>query len=190
MAPGKTPAEHKYVTQDGPVFLSGNQAYLRLVFEQVHRDREAGLHTGGFISGYRGSPFGHFDQEVKSVSVDMAERDIHFNPGVNEAMAATAVWGSQQVDIHGSSKFDGAVGLWYGKGPGVDQAADALHHANLWGTSEHGGVVMAVGDDPMSRSSSIQQQSEFQLASFGVPVCHASSTPRRRRCTARRSRSR
>ena len=175
MAPGKAPAEQKYITQEGPVFLSGNQAYLRLVFEQTRRDREAGIHTGGFISGYRGSPFGHFDQDVKSVAGVLEQRDIHFNPGVNEALAATAVWGSQQVDIHGSSTFDGAVGLWYGKGPGVDQAADALHHANLWGTSKNGGVVMAVGDDPMSRSSSIQQQSEFQLASFGVPVFHASS---------------
>lgn len=175
MAPPKNSAEQKYITQQGPVFLSGNQAYLRLVFEQTRRDRAAGLRVGGFISGYRGSPFGHFDQDVKSVASVLEQRDIHFNPGVNEALAATAVWGSQQVDIHGSSDFDGAVGLWYGKGPGVDQAADALHHANLWGTSKHGGVVMAVGDDPMSRSSSIQQQSEFQLASFGVPVFHASS---------------
>ena len=175
MSAGKVAAADKYTTQEGPVFLSGNQAYLRLVFEQVRRDRESGLRTGGFISGYRGSPFGHFDQEVKTAAAALSERDIHFNPGVNEAMAATAVWGSQQVDIHGSSEFDGAVGLWYGKGPGVDQAADALHHANLWGTSEHGGVVMAVGDDPMSRSSSIQQQSEIQLSSFGVPVFHASS---------------
>jgi indolepyruvate ferredoxin oxidoreductase len=175
MSDKKVLPEDKYTSQDGPVFLSGNQAFIRLVFEQSRRDREAGLNTGGFISGYRGSPFGNFDAEVHKVDGALTARDIHFNPGVNEAMAATAVWGSQQVEIHGSSTHDGAFGLWYGKGPGVDQAADALHHANLWGTSKYGGVVMAVGDDPMSRSSSIQQQSEFALASFGIPVFHASS---------------
>lgn len=167
--------EKKYTCQTGPVFLSGNQAYLRLVFEQQRRDREAGLNTGGFISGYRGSPFGNFDSECKGVEGALNERDIHFNPGVNEAMAATAIWGSQQIDLFEGKQFDGAFGLWYGKGPGVDQAADALHHANLWGTSQHGGVVMAVGDDPMSRSSSIQQQSEYVLSGLCIPIMHCSS---------------
>jgi len=167
--------DHKYTRQDGPVFLSGNQAYLRLAFEQQRRDREAGLNTGGFISGYRGSPFGTFDMDARGVEGALNERDIHFNPGVNEAMAATSIWGSQQIDFFGGSEFEGAFGLWYGKGPGVDQAADALHHANLWGTSKHGGVVMAVGDDPMSRSSSIQQQSEYVLSGLCIPVMHCSS---------------
>ncbi|GAA0784014.1 indolepyruvate ferredoxin oxidoreductase family protein [Marinobacterium sediminicola] len=173
-APQKTP-EQTYVQQDGPVFMSGNQAYLRLTFEQHRRDREAGLNTAGFISGYRGSPFGHFDQDAKRVGKALAARNIKFNPGVNEAMAATAVWGSQQIDFFNSSKFDGVFGLWYGKGPGVDHAADALHHGNLWGTHKNGGVVMAVGDDPMSRSSSIQQQSEHVLSGLCIPVFHASS---------------
>lgn len=167
--------EYKYTREEGPVFLSGNQAYLRLVFEQQRRDREAGLNTGGFISGYRGSPFGTFDMDARGVEKALNERDIHFNPGVNEAMAATSIWGSQQIDFFGGSKFDGAFGLWYGKGPGVDQAADALHHANLWGTSKNGGVVMAVGDDPMSRSSSIQQQSEYVLSGLCIPIMHCSS---------------
>ena len=166
---------YKYIRQDGPVFLSGNQAYLRLAFEQQRRDREAGLNTGGFISGYRGSPFGAFDMDARGVESDLNERDIHFNPGVNEAMATTAVWGSQQIGFFEGNTFDGAFGLWYGKGPGVDQAADALHHANLWGTSKHGGVVMAVGDDPMSRSSSIQQQSEYVLSGLCIPIMHCSS---------------
>ncbi|MBV1898130.1 MAG: indolepyruvate ferredoxin oxidoreductase family protein [Cycloclasticus sp.] len=170
-----TSKEEKFVREDGPVFLSGNQAYLRLAFEQQRRDREAGLKTGGFISGYRGSPFGNFDTECRGVESSLNERDIHFNPGVNEAMAATAIWGSQQIDFFEGNEFDGAFGLWYGKGPGVDQAADALHHANLWGTSKHGGVVMAVGDDPMSRSSSIQQQSEYVLSGLCIPIMHCSS---------------
>ncbi len=173
-APKKLP-EQPYIQQEGPVFMSGNQAYLRLTFEQHRRDREAGLNTAGFISGYRGSPFGHFDQNAKGVEKALGERSIKFNPGVNEAMAATSVWGSQQVDFFGSSKYDGVFGLWYGKGPGVDQAADALHHGNLWGTHPNGGVVMAVGDDPMSRSSSIQQQSEYVLSGLCIPVMQCSS---------------
>ena len=175
MSAPKKPVVEKYITDQGYVYLSGNQAYLRLVFEQQRRDQEAGLKTGGFISGYRGSPFGQFDQEVSAVDAELKQRRIHFNPGVNEAMAATAVWGSQQIDFFGASEFDGAFGLWYGKGPGVDQAADALRHANLWGTHPQGGVVMAVGDDPMSRSSSIQQQSEYFLSGACIPVFHASS---------------
>ena len=94
-----TSKEDKFIREDGPVFLSGNQAYLRVAFEQQRRDREAGLKTGGFISGYRGSPFGNFDTECKGVESSLNERDIHFNPGVNEAMAATAIWGSQQIDF-------------------------------------------------------------------------------------------
>ncbi|RLA21323.1 MAG: indolepyruvate ferredoxin oxidoreductase family protein [Gammaproteobacteria bacterium] len=167
--------EYKFIREEGPVFLSGNQAYLRLTFEQHRRDREAGLNTGGFISGYRGSPFGNFDTEAKGVEKPLNERDIIFNSGVNEAMAATSIWGSQQINLFEGSQFDGVFGLWYGKGPGVDQAADALHHANLWGTSKHGGVVMAVGDDPMSRSSSIQQQSEYVLSGLCIPIMHCSS---------------
>ncbi|HIF17874.1 MAG TPA: indolepyruvate ferredoxin oxidoreductase family protein [Cycloclasticus sp.] len=167
--------EYKFIREEGPVFLSGNQAYLRIVFEQQRRDREAGLNTGGFISGYRGSPFGNFDTDCRAVEGALNERDIYFNPGVNEAMAATAIWGSQQIDFFEGQQFEGAFGLWYGKGPGVDQAADALHHANLWGTSKHGGVVMAVGDDPMSRSSSIQQQSEYVLSGLCIPIMHCSS---------------
>ncbi|MET0085765.1 MAG: indolepyruvate ferredoxin oxidoreductase family protein [Sedimenticola sp.] len=170
MSAGKRLPEQVYVEQNGPVFMSGNQAYLRLIFEQNRRDKEAGLNTGGFISGYRGSPFGHFDSNALRQTTALEKRGIKFNKGVNEAMAATAVWGSQQIDFFGSSEYDGVNGLWYAKGPGIDQAADALHHANLWGTHKNGGVVMAVGDDPMSRSSSIQQQSEYVLSGLCIPV--------------------
>ncbi len=170
MATAEKQPERVYTDQKGPLFMSGNQAYLRLIIEQNRRDREAGLNTGGFISGYRGSPFGHFDSNALRQADALSAMNIKFNPGVNEAMAATAVWGSQQIDFFGSSEFDGVNGLWYAKGPGVDQAADALHHANLWGTHKNGGVVMAVGDDPMSRSSSIQQQSEYVLSGLCIPV--------------------
>jgi indolepyruvate ferredoxin oxidoreductase len=175
MSTEKKPPEQVYIQQEGPVFMSGNQAYLRLIFEQNKRDKEAGLNPAGFISGYRGSPFGHFDSNAIRQSKALEARNIKFNPGVNEAMAATAVWGSQQIDFFGSSKFDGVSGLWYAKGPGIDQAADALHHANLWGTHKNGGVVMAVGDDPMSRSSSIQQQSEYVLSGLCIPVIQCSN---------------
>ena len=174
MAASKKAVEEKYVQQGGRVFLSGNQALVRLPFEQSRRDREAGLNTGGFISGYRGSPLGHLDQDLWKVKKPLGERNIHFRSGVNEDLAATAVWGSQEATLF-DAKVDGVFGLWYSKGPGVDRSGDALRHANLWGTSRHGGVIMAVGDDPMSRSSSIQQQSEHTLAGLCIPVFYAAN---------------
>ena len=150
MAAEKISAESKYTATSGRVFLSGNQALVKLVIEQQRRDAEAGLKTGGFISGYRGSPLGHLDQDMWAAKKIFEPRHIRFQPGVNEDMAATAIWGSQQTGFFGSD-FDGVFGLWYGKGPGVDRSGDALRHANLWGTAAKGGVVMAVGDDPMSR---------------------------------------
>ncbi len=175
MTAGKIKSEDRFTSAEGPVFLSGNQTFVRLLFEQHRRDREAGLRTGGFVSGYRGSPFGTFDKDLAGCKSLLDERDIVVNKGVNEATAATSVWGSQQVDFFRPGGYDGVFGLWYGKGPGVSHAADALHHANLWGTQRNGGVVMAVGDDPMARSSSIQQQSEFQLSSFCIPVLHCAN---------------
>ncbi|MFZ1743975.1 MAG: indolepyruvate ferredoxin oxidoreductase family protein [Pontixanthobacter sp.] len=174
MASSKTTPEQKYSQTDGRVYLSGNQALVRLVFEQHRRDREAGLNTGGFISGYRGSPLGHLDQDFTRVKPLLEERDIRFQPGVNEDMAATAVWGTQQIGFF-KPNFDGVFGMWYSKGPGIDRSGDALRHANLWGTAPKGGVVMAVGDDPMARSSSIQQQSEHTLASMCIPVFNAAN---------------
>ncbi|MGI9246573.1 MAG: indolepyruvate ferredoxin oxidoreductase family protein [Steroidobacteraceae bacterium] len=174
MASGKGKKHDKYLGTEGRVFLSGNQALVRLAFEQRRRDEAAGLNTGGYISGYRGSPLGHLDQEFGGVKPLLEERNIHFKPGVNEDLAVAAVWGSQEVEFFGS-KVDGVFGLWYSKGPGIDRSGDALRHANLWGTSKHGGVVMAVGDDPMSRSSSTQQQSELTLASFSIPVFSAAN---------------
>ncbi|MCZ6831575.1 MAG: indolepyruvate ferredoxin oxidoreductase family protein, partial [Gammaproteobacteria bacterium] len=172
--------DEKYRQQNGRAFLSGNQALVRLVLEQSRRDEAAGLNTGGFISGYRGSPLGNLDKDLWGVQAALEDRGIVFQPGVNEDLAATALLGSQQLDFFegaapGGATVDGVFGLWYGKGPGVDRSGDALRHANLWGTATKGGVLMAVGDDPMARSSTIQQQSEQMLAGLCIPVFSASS---------------
>lgn len=169
MAKGKTDASGKYIVPSGRVYLSGNQALVRLPIEQARRDAAAGRNTAGFISGYRGSPLGHLDQDFMAVDALLKDRNIRFQAGVNEDLAATAVWGTQQIGFF-DAKFDGVFGMWYSKGPGVDRSGDALRHANLWGTAPLGGVIMAVGDDPMSRSSSIQQQSEHTLASMCIPT--------------------
>lgn len=158
---------------DGRAYLSGVAALARLPEVQQRRDGEAGLRTAGFVSGYRGSPLGGLDQALWARGESLGERGIVFQPGVNEDMAATAIWGSQQIGFFERPKYDGVFGLWYGKGPGVDRSGDALRHANLWGTHPNGGVIMAVGDDPMSRSSSIQQQSEQTLAGLCIPVFNA-----------------
>ncbi|WP_197063590.1 indolepyruvate ferredoxin oxidoreductase family protein [Novosphingobium malaysiense] len=168
-------SEHdKYSSTDGKVYLSGNQALVRMTVEQARRDRLTGLNTGGFVSGYRGSPLGHLDQEFTRAGPLLDSLDVRFQAGVNEDMAATAVWGTQQIGFF-APKFEGVFGLWYSKGPGIDRSGDALRHANLWGTSPKGGVVMAVGDDPMARSSSIQQQSEHTLASMCIPTFNAAN---------------
>ncbi|MEO0997026.1 MAG: indolepyruvate ferredoxin oxidoreductase family protein [Pseudomonadota bacterium] len=156
-------------------YLSGVAALAKLPEVQQQRDAAAGLTTAAFVSGYRGSPLGGLDQALWARGDALAERNVVFQPGVNEDMAATAIWGSQQIGFFDQPKFDGVFGLWYGKGPGVDRSGDALRHANLWGTHPSGGVVMAVGDDPMSRSSSIQQQSEQVLAGLCIPVFNAAS---------------
>ena len=174
MSKSNAKSDDKYTTRDGRVFLSGNQALVRLLVEQARRDREVGLKTGGFVSGYRGSPLGHLDQDLAGARKLLEANSVRFQPGVNEDLAVTAIWGSQQTGFH-PTRYDGVFGMYYSKGPGVDRSGDALRHANLWGTSPHGGVVMAVGDDPMSRSSSIQQQSEQMLAGLSIPVFHAAN---------------
>ncbi|WP_219894201.1 indolepyruvate ferredoxin oxidoreductase family protein [Aquisediminimonas profunda] len=156
-------------------FLSGTEVLVAALLEQAARDAALGLRTGGFVSGYRGSPLGHVDEEMWAAEAQLSENNITFQPGVNEDLAATAVWGSQQVGFFKDPKVQGVFGLWYSKGPGLDRSGDALRHANLWGTSELGGVVMAVGDDPMARSSSIQQQSELALSALSIPTFSASS---------------
>ena len=129
------------------VMLNGAQAIARLLIMQKERDRRAGLNTGGFVSGYRGSPLGGLDLQFVALAKLFQANDVHFEPGLNEELAATAIWGAQQAEMRGEGKFDGVFGLWYGKGPGVDRCGDAFRHANLAGTSPRGGVIAVMGDD-------------------------------------------
>jgi len=162
--------EHRYTRQDGRVVLSGVQALVRLPMLQRQRDRAAGLHTAGFISGYRGSPLGTYDMALWQAQDLLRANDIHFEPGVNEDLAATAVWGTQQVVLQPNPKVAGVFAIWYGKGPGVDRSTDPIKHGNYLGTARHGGVLALCGDDPSAKSSSIAHQSEQALIHCGIPV--------------------
>ncbi|MGD0184575.1 MAG: indolepyruvate ferredoxin oxidoreductase family protein [Roseiarcus sp.] len=152
------------------VLLNGAQAVARLLIEQKERDRRVGLDTGGFVSGYRGSPVGGLDQQFLKLADLFAANDIHFEPGLNEELAATAIWGTQQAELRGEGRFDGVYALWYGKGPGVDRSGDVFRHANLAGTSRHGGVLALMGDDPTAESSTTAHQSEFAFLDVMMPV--------------------
>ncbi len=164
--------DDKYTLEEGRVFLTGIQALVRLPLMQKARDLEAGLNTAGFISGYRGSPLAGYDQQLWKAAKILKERDIHFEPGVNEDLAATAVWGSQQLNMFKGARYDGVFGLWYGKGPGVDRTGDVFRHANSAGTSKHGGVLALAGDDHGIVSSTIAHQSEHSFAGWMMPVLH------------------
>ncbi|MEP3666737.1 MAG: indolepyruvate ferredoxin oxidoreductase, partial [Roseibium sp.] len=167
--------DDKYVATQGQVYLTGIQALVRLAFDRARLDREAGLKTGGFISGYRGSPLGGYDTELTRAKRFMSANDIHFQPGVNEELGATAVWGSQKLKGHGKgSDYDGVFGIWYGKAPGVDRAGDALKQANASGTDRHGGVLALAGDDHLAKSSVLPGQSEFFFQHAEMPVLNPS----------------
>jgi indolepyruvate ferredoxin oxidoreductase len=153
-----------------PVLLNGAQAVARLLLAQKERDRRAGLNTGGFISGYRGSPVGGLDLQFTRLAKTFKANDIHFEPGLNEELAATAIWGTQQAEIRGEGRFDGVFSLWYGKGPGVDRCGDVFRHANLAGTSPHGGVLALMGDDHTAESSTTAHQSEFAFVDVMMPI--------------------
>ncbi len=161
--------DDKYRFTEGRVFMSGVQALVRLPLVQRARDRAAGLNTGGFISGYRGSPLGNYDQELWRTKKLLAEQNIVFQPGVNEELGATAVWGSQHVGMHAGATVDGVFGIWYGKGPGLDRAMDVLKHANAAGTSPNGGVLAIVGDDHGAKSSTLPHQSDHNFQAAFVP---------------------
>jgi indolepyruvate ferredoxin oxidoreductase len=162
--------DDKYARFDGRVYLTGIQALVRLPILQKRRDRAAGINTAGFISGYRGSPLGGYDLALWSAKKHLEAHQIHFQPGTNEDLAATAVWGSQQVGLLPGAKFDGVFGLWYGKGPGVDRSGDVLKHASYQGTPKHGGAIALCGDDHGARSSTLAHQSDIALIHFGMPV--------------------
>ena len=163
--------DDKYTLTTGRAFMSGVQALVRLPMLQRQRDALAGLNTAGFISGYRGSPLGGYDQALVAARQHLDAHHIVFQPGVNEELAATAVWGTQQLDLYPKTKkFDGVFGIWYGKGPGVDRSSDVFKHANMAGTARHGGVVAVAGDDHVSKSSTAAHQSDHIFKACGLPV--------------------
>ena len=167
--------DDKYTRDEGRVYITGVQALVRLPLMQRKRDAAAGLRTAGFISGYRGSPLGTYDLALWQAKAMLEEQHIRFEPGVNEDLAATAVWGSQIVQGLPKPRYDGVFGIWYGKGPGVDRSCDALKHGNYQGSSEHGGVLALCGDDPGAKSSSLQHQSEPALVHMGIPILNPSN---------------
>ena len=152
------------------VLLNGTQALVRLLLMQKARDLAVGLNTAGYVTGYRGSPLGSVDMQMQRAKSFLESADILFQPAVNEDLAATALWGAQQAELRGEGKYDGVFGLWYGKGPGVDRSGDALRHANMAGTSRHGGVLMALGDDHTGESSTTLHQSEWALVDAYIPI--------------------
>ncbi len=163
--------DDKYKLQSGRAFMSGVQALVRLPMLQKQRDARIGLNTAGFVSGYRGSPLGGYDQALWQAKEHLAAENIVFQPGVNEELAATAVWGTQQLDLYPQSKqFDGVFGIWYGKGPGVDRCSDVFKHANMAGTAKHGGVIALAGDDHIAKSSTAAHQSDHIFKACGLPV--------------------
>ncbi len=165
----------KYNRDSGQVFMSGTQALVRLPLVQLRRDKVAGLNTGGFISGYRGSPLGSYDQELWRTRKMLDAAGVVFVPGINEDLAMTAVWGSQQVGLRPGATKDGVFGIWYGKGPGLDRSMDVLKHANAAGSSKHGGVLAVVGDDHGAKSSTLPHQSDHNFMSAFVPFLYPSS---------------
>jgi indolepyruvate ferredoxin oxidoreductase len=162
--------DDKYDLDEARVFVTGYQALVRLCLMQRERDRRAGRNTAGYVTGYRGSPLGGLDQQFVRAKRHLEPAGIVFQPGLNEDIAATAVWGSQQAELRGEGKYDGVFALWYGKGPGVDRSGDVMRHANLAGSSQHGGVVALMGDDHAIESSTAAHQSEFRFIDVGIPI--------------------
>jgi indolepyruvate ferredoxin oxidoreductase len=169
--------DDKYQLESGRVYLTGVQALVRLLILQRQRDAAAGLNTAGFVSGYRGSPLGGLDQSLWSAAKFLERAHIKFQPGLNEDLAATSIWGSQQVNMYPGAKYDGVFSMWYGKGPGVDRCGDVFKHANYAGTSKHGGVLVLAGDDHAAKSSTLPHQSDHQFAAAMIPVLSPSSVP-------------
>ncbi|HSB97681.1 MAG TPA: indolepyruvate ferredoxin oxidoreductase family protein, partial [Spongiibacteraceae bacterium] len=162
--------DDKYALDRACAYITGIEALVRLPILQRQRDRERGLNTAGFVSGYRGSPLAGLDQALWHAEKFLQQQQVFFQPGVNEDLAATAVWGSQQVNLFAGAKYDGVFGMWYGKGPGVDRSMDAIKHANAFGTSRYGGVLAVAGDDHAARSSSLPHQSEHMFIGASMPV--------------------
>jgi indolepyruvate ferredoxin oxidoreductase len=168
--------DSRYTASEGWVYMTGTQALVRLPIQQRLRDAAAGLNTGGYISGYRGSPLGRYDIELWRAAAQLKQHNIVFRPGLNEDLAATAIWGAQQVNNFPGATVDGVFGIWYGKGPGVDRSADALRHANFTGSSPKGGALALAGDDHGAKSSTAVNFSDTLFIAVGMPVIYPSNT--------------
>ena len=160
----------RYDLSKKTVLLNGTQALVRLMMEQKKRDRIAGLNTSGFVTGYRGSPLGAVDMQMQRAEKQLTANDVVFQSGLNEDLAATAIWGAQQAELYGEGKYDGVFSMWYGKGPGVDRSGDVFRHANMAGTSKFGGVLACMGDDHTGESSTVLHQSEFAFVDAMMPI--------------------
>ncbi len=169
-----TKLEDKYTLENGIRFLTGTQALVRIPLVQIRKDNKNNLKTACYISGYRGSPLGGYDQQILKNIDYLKANNIQFQPGINEELAATSLWGTQQSNLRGEGKYDGVFGIWYGKGPGVDRAGDALKHVNLAGTSKYGGVLALMGDDHICESSTTSHQSEFAMIDAMIPFFNPS----------------
>jgi len=170
MALRQVSLDDKYDLTRQQVFVTGYQALVRLCLMQKERDRRAGLNTAGFVTGYRGSPLGGLDNQFIRARKFLTPNDIIIQPGLNEDLAATALWGTQQAELRGEGKFDGVFGVWYGKGPGVDRTGDVFRHANFAGSSKHGGVLALMGDDHTAESSTTAHQSEYHFVDVMIPI--------------------
>src|SRR5437899_1036365 len=162
--------DDKFDLQKSRIFSTGYQALVRLCLMQKELDRRAGLNTAGYVTGYRGSPLGTLDQQFMRAARQLVANDIRFQAGINEDLAATAVWGTQQAELRGEGRFDGVFSIWYGKGPGVDRTGDVFRHANFAGTSKHGGVLALMGDDHTAESSTTAHQSEYHFVDVMIPI--------------------
>ncbi|WP_295853903.1 indolepyruvate ferredoxin oxidoreductase family protein [Tardiphaga sp.] len=172
---GPISLDQKYTQGSGHIFLTGIQALVRLPMAQIRRDRAAGLNTAGFVTGYRGSPLGGYDQQLMAARKHLDEYGVKFQPGVNEDLAATAIWGTQQLNLSPGAKYDGVVGIWYGKGPGVDRCGDVFRHGNAAGSAKFGGVLCLAGDDHGAKSSTVPHQSDHAFISALMPYLYPSS---------------
>jgi indolepyruvate ferredoxin oxidoreductase len=175
LLPDTISLDDKFTLERGRAFITGTQAFIRLAILQRQRDATAGLNTAGYITGYRGSPLGNVDLTAMKAKKHLDAHQVKFHPGMNEDLAATSVWGTQQVNLFPGAKYDGVFSMWYGKGPGVDRCGDVFKHANMAGTSRHGGVLVLAGDDHAAKSSTTAHQSEHILKACGIPVLYPSS---------------
>jgi len=162
--------DDKFNIKKSNVLLNGTQGLVRLMLGQKQRDEKQGLNTAGFVTGYRGSPLGAVDFQMRRASKELLASKIKFKEALNEDLATTALWGAQQAELRGEGLYDGVFGLWYGKGPGVDRSGDAMRHANMAGSSVHGGVLMAMGDDHSGESSTVLHQSDLAMIDAGMPI--------------------